>query len=179
MELQEKKKQKGKRGRRITLAKSFSLDLISEILLRLPEKSVGRFRCVSKLWLSITTDPYFINLFRVRSPHPSLLVCFRKDDNLFVSSIPQHTHSLHPKSSENSYPSSQPTDRYHMKLQEEFSYLLPPTETVHGLICFQGSVTPIVWNPNKRQFLTLPKPRKSWERISVFWDMIQSKANTK
>ncbi|KAL0798184.1 hypothetical protein Bca101_053358 [Brassica carinata] len=38
----------------------FPSELISEILLRLPAKSVGRFRCVSKLWLSITTDPCFI-----------------------------------------------------------------------------------------------------------------------
>ncbi|RID69593.1 hypothetical protein BRARA_C01678 [Brassica rapa] len=36
---------------------SFPHDLTSE-----PEKSVARFRCVSKLWSSISTDPYFINL---------------------------------------------------------------------------------------------------------------------
>ncbi|KAK8934302.1 putative F-box protein [Platanthera zijinensis] len=47
--------------------------LVFNILLRLPAKSVGRFRCVSKLWLSISTDPYFIVTHTRRTPKP--LVC--------------------------------------------------------------------------------------------------------
>ncbi|GKA85696.1 F-box associated domain containing protein [Tanacetum coccineum] len=36
-------------------------DIISShILRRLPSKSIGRFRCVSKRWLSLLTDPQFI-----------------------------------------------------------------------------------------------------------------------
>ncbi|KAK8950608.1 F-box/kelch-repeat protein [Platanthera guangdongensis] len=35
-------------------------DLVIEIILRLPAISVGRFRCVSTSWLSISTDPSFI-----------------------------------------------------------------------------------------------------------------------
>ncbi|CAA7018525.1 unnamed protein product [Microthlaspi erraticum] len=141
MEQQEEKKLKSYRRR----TQSFPRDLTSEILLRLPEKSVARFRCVSKLWSSITTDPYFINLFETRSQQPSLLVCFRKNGKLFVYSIPQHTHTLHQKSNK-SYSSSQPIDRYHMKIPDEFSYL-SLTESVHGLICFQGSATPTVLEP--------------------------------
>ncbi|CAA7048079.1 unnamed protein product [Microthlaspi erraticum] len=140
---------------------SLPVDLTSEILLRLPEKSVARFRCVSKLWSSITTDPYFINLLETRSPRPSLLHYLRKGDNLVVSLIPQHTPSLHP-SSNKCYSSSLMIDRYRMKLPEDSSYFGYPTEFVHGLICFVDTIeTLIVWNPSKRQFLTLPKQEKS------------------
>ncbi|CDY25175.1 BnaC06g04000D [Brassica napus] len=74
---------------------TFPLDLISEILSKLPAKSVGRFRCVSKLWSSITTAPYFINKFETQSRQkkPSLLVTFKKGDRLFVFSIPQDRQS--------------------------------------------------------------------------------------
>ncbi|KAG2332779.1 hypothetical protein Bca52824_003959 [Brassica carinata] len=145
---------------------SFPIDLTSEILLRLPEKSVARFRCVSKLWSSISTDPYFINLFETRSPRPSLLLCIRKYDSLCVSSIQQHTHTLH-QSSNKSFSSSQPISCYRMKFPETNG--LYPTESVHGLICFQESGKPVVWNPSKKEFVTLPKPRKSWNDIISVW----------
>ncbi|CAL9218010.1 unnamed protein product [Arabidopsis halleri] len=176
MEAQKEKKRKFSKRKRTHSPKAtsyFLLDLISEILLRLPEKSVARFRCVSKLWLSITTDPYFIKLFETRYPRPSLLLCFTEYEKLFVSSIPQHHHSL--QDSNKSYSSSQSIDRYHLKFPLHNNF--PPTESVHGLICFQESATPIVCNPSKRQFLTLHKPRKSWERLTVFlgYDPIEGK----
>ncbi|ESQ44638.1 hypothetical protein EUTSA_v10003313mg [Eutrema salsugineum] len=93
------------------------------------------------------------------SPLSSLLLCFQKDDNLFVSSIPQHT-----RISNRSCSSSQPIDRYHMKLPEN-DRIYFSTESVHGLICFKESGESgnlIVWNPSRKQFLTLPKPRMRW-----------------
>ncbi|KAK7839379.1 putative f-box protein [Quercus suber] len=37
-------------------------DLIAEILIRLPVKSVVRFLCVSKEWYSLITSSYFIKM---------------------------------------------------------------------------------------------------------------------
>ncbi|CAA7030220.1 unnamed protein product [Microthlaspi erraticum] len=177
MEQQEEKIRKVYTRRRTQLKPTWSLpvDLTTEILLRLPEKAAARFRCMSKLWSSITTGPYFINLFETRSTRPSLVLCFIKDDNLCVYSIPQHTHTLGQESNK-SYSSSQPIDSYSMKFPEEYSDL-SPTESVQGLICLQGSGKPIVWNPSKRRLLTLPKPRLRWERIKVFlgYDPIEGK----
>ncbi|XP_023632988.1 putative F-box protein At1g31090 [Capsella rubella] len=57
-------------------ANSVSLpnDLITEILSRLPVKSIRRFQCVSKLWNSILCRQYFTELFHTRSSsYPRLL----------------------------------------------------------------------------------------------------------
>ncbi|WJZ85908.1 hypothetical protein VitviT2T_005418 [Vitis vinifera] len=40
------------------------LDLIIEILTKLPIKSLIRFQCISKLWRSMISDPSFIDLHR-------------------------------------------------------------------------------------------------------------------
>ncbi|CAN7090778.1 putative F-box protein At1g47790 [Brassica rapa] len=150
---------------------SLPTDLITEILLRLPEKSVARFSCVSKLWSSITTDPSFISSFETRSSRQRLLLCLQKGGELFVSSIPQHT-----QNSNMSYSSSLSFDHHHMT---KFKASSSSTESVHGLICFE-SENPIVWNPSTRQFVTLPtipKPCKSWKETILFlgYDPIEGK----
>ncbi|KAL0707148.1 hypothetical protein Bca4012_073574 [Brassica carinata] len=92
-----------------TLGSFLPRDLTSEILLRLPAKSVGRFRCVSKLWLSITTDPCFIKSFG--TTRPSLLLCSIQGHNMFVT-----------PSTIRSYSSSQPIYPYPMKVLGEHCY---------------------------------------------------------
>ncbi|CAA7024560.1 unnamed protein product [Microthlaspi erraticum] len=175
MEQKEAKKRKGNtRRRESTRSKSilsFPLDLTREILSRLPLKSVVRFRCVSKLWSSLTTNPYFISSFGDNSStRQTLLLCFTKGDKLFVSSIPQHT-----QDSNNSSPL--PIERYHMKLPGYGFHDL--TESVHGFICVESSPNPLVWNPSMRSFLPLPNPtnHKSWNSKTLFlgYDPIEGK----
>ncbi|KAG5392109.1 hypothetical protein IGI04_022072 [Brassica rapa subsp. trilocularis] len=153
---------------------SFPLDLISEILSKLPAKSVGRFRCVSKLWSSVTTDPYFLDKFETQSRQkkPSLLVTFKRDDRLFVFSIPQD------RQSSNEYHSiaSQPVHSYHMTYPKSRRFF--PRVSVHGLIsCFQEETKPIIWNPTTRKLLTLTKPEKSWDYATFFlgYDPVDAK----
>lgn len=47
---------------------TFSHDLIVEILLRLPIKSLLRFKCVCKSWLSFISDPHFVKSHLVVAP---------------------------------------------------------------------------------------------------------------
>ncbi|KAG2319524.1 hypothetical protein Bca52824_012737 [Brassica carinata] len=142
----------------------FPSELISEILLRLPAKSVGRFRCVSKLWLSITTDPCFIKSFG--TTRPSLILCSIKGHDMFV------TPSIR------SYSSSQPIHRYPMKVPGEYCYF-SRMDSVHGLICIEDvdSKMPRVWNPTTGQFLPLPKPNMSSRHVNVFlgYDPVEGK----
>ncbi|KAL1212374.1 putative F-box protein [Cardamine amara subsp. amara] len=162
MEQQEEKKMKTYKRRRQSSSMSnsnsyFPNDLASEILLKLPTKSIVRFRSVSKLWSSITTDPYFINSFKTRdSRKPSLLLLFRRMDKLFAFSLPQH----HQNSNEWSDYSSQPLDSYQMKLSHDY-FCFSLTESVGGLICFQTLARPIIWNPSMRQFTLQENSRKT------------------
>ncbi|KAL0719798.1 hypothetical protein Bca4012_069122 [Brassica carinata] len=148
---------------------SIPTDLIIEILSRLPEKSVARFSCVSKLWTSITSDPSF--------PRPRLLLCFQKHDDLFVSSIPQHTQK---NSNCSSYSSSLSFYHHHHKTKLPVNFLhCTCTESVHGLICFELK-KPIVWNPSTRSFIRLPaipEPCKDWKKSTLLlgYDPVEGK----
>lgn len=45
----------------------FPFDLIFDILLKLPVKSLLRFKCASKTWLNLISGPIFINSYREKS----------------------------------------------------------------------------------------------------------------
>lgn len=69
-------------------------ELIIEILSRLPVKSIGRCRCVSKLWASTLRLPYFTELFITRSSaRPHLLFINREKGKLLFLSSPQPQNS--------------------------------------------------------------------------------------
>ncbi|KAK8934783.1 F-box protein [Platanthera zijinensis] len=73
--------------------------LVVEILLRLPAKSVGRFRCVSTTWLSISIDPSFIVSHTRRIPKslvlPFIPLNHLHRNELLNVSIGIDTHGLH------------------------------------------------------------------------------------
>ncbi|KAL6560130.1 hypothetical protein OROHE_006368 [Orobanche hederae] len=53
-------------------------DLIIDILLRLPVKSISKFKCVSKQWLHLITDPHFISIHREFCLHNPNILLVRK-----------------------------------------------------------------------------------------------------
>ncbi|CAN6889659.1 unnamed protein product, partial [Brassica oleracea var. botrytis] len=154
---------------------SLPLDLTSEIFLHLPAKYVVRFHCVSKLWSTITTQPYFKNTFEARS---NLLLFFKDGDKLFVFSLSQQ--NPNPNESYLHY-SSRPIDSYDMTYPKSCSFTFK-TESVHGLICFRKAAKLTVWNPTMRKFLNLPTADsttadKSWRVIAFFlgYDPVECK----
>lgn len=62
-------------------------ELITEMLLRAPAKSIGKFRCVSKQWRSFLSSPHFIESHRtlhsIRSP-PKLIMISSTSHSLFT-----------------------------------------------------------------------------------------------
>lgn len=149
---------------------SLPLDLTTEIFLKLPAKSIVRFSCVSKLWSTITTQPDFAKTFETRS---KLLLFFKHDDKLFVSSVSQQ--NPHPNESYLHY-SSWPIDSYNMTFPKSCSFT-SKTESVHGLICFRKAAKFTVWNPTMRKFLALPTADMSWNDIAFFlgYDPVECK----
>ncbi|KAL0888543.1 hypothetical protein Bca101_012526 [Brassica carinata] len=66
------------------------VDLIFEILLRLPIKCVARCRCLSKLWASIIDRQDFTDQYlKISSARPQLLFAFQDSGKVFFFSAPQ------------------------------------------------------------------------------------------
>lgn len=128
---------------------SLPLDLTVDILLRLPAKSIGRFRCVSKLWSTMTTTPSFIKSFSVHSSaRPSLLFFKNEEENCVFYSLPHHP----------------PAEKYLPKEETGLPLRIQtnknniPHQSIHGLIPFGNSERVIIWNPTLKQHVTLDKP---------------------
>ncbi|KAL0865690.1 hypothetical protein Bca101_044808 [Brassica carinata] len=111
------------------------LDVTREILLRLPAKSLVRFRCVSKLWSFLTTEPDFIKSFTTRSSsRPRLLLSFGKQATRLFFSLPQHEIPDVDKClSQNDVSSN------HIDLPQNYG-CMSTFESVHGLISFNEEI---------------------------------------
>ncbi|CAH8301047.1 unnamed protein product [Eruca vesicaria subsp. sativa] len=126
-------------------------DLAREILMRLPAASLMRFRCVSKQWVSIISDPDFIISFTAKS-RSYLLLNFRKNDNQLFFSLSQH------KNLEICLPN---VETYPLTLLKEDSYASNSQfQSVHGLISFNYLRHVVIWNPSTRQHVTFRKPHE-------------------
>ncbi|CAA7056207.1 unnamed protein product [Microthlaspi erraticum] len=131
---------------------SVPLDVTIEILSRLPGKSVVRFRCVSKLWSSITTTPHFIKAFGDHSlSRPSLLLVERKEDKRVFCSLP------HRQDPQRRYT---PAEKYEMMLPMKNPELFhgKVCRSIRGLIYFEEEDEVVIWNPTLRQHVVLPDP---------------------
>ncbi|CAA7037512.1 unnamed protein product [Microthlaspi erraticum] len=144
-------------------SETISTDLITEILLRLPGKSVARSRCVSKLWNSTLRGQYFTELFLTMSlARPRLLFSFRKDRKLCFFSAPQGESS-----------SSPVTADYHLKFKLDDSYEV--CGHVRGLVCLadlrdvkgRKGTAPVICSPSTGQLLPLPKVKTNKSFFSV------------
>ncbi|KAF8091602.1 hypothetical protein N665_0441s0009 [Sinapis alba] len=134
-------------------SETIPIDLIIEIILRLPAKSIARCRCVSKSWASILRRRGFTELFLTRSrSRPQTLFSCRKNSELFFFSTP---HVQNPER----WPLV--AANYHMKFpfddrsHESFG-------PVHGLVSLRHlleskKTVPMICNPTTGQSLLLPK----------------------
>ncbi|KAG2308795.1 hypothetical protein Bca52824_028543 [Brassica carinata] len=149
------------------------IDLIIEILSRLPLKSIARCRCVSKLLASILVRPDFTDSFLASSlAKPQVLFACRKQDKnevMFCFSTPQ------PQNPEEN--SSTIVANYHMSFPFDSLSLC---SAVSGVVCIEyhrilkGRKTPRpVWTRKRywiRCFLGYDPIEKQHKTLAMTWE---------
>ncbi|KAL3515699.1 hypothetical protein ACH5RR_022601 [Cinchona calisaya] len=118
----------------------FPDELLWEILLRLPIKSLMKFKCVSKLWRSIILNPLFANAYRCG--FRGILVC-----------DPFDTPRLSPAKNF-FYISFDGLISHHVTV--EHGRRMGSTDVVNGLVCFFYANYSCLYNIATRQSMDLP-----------------------
>ncbi|OVA19008.1 F-box domain [Macleaya cordata] len=154
-------------------------DVLFEIFLRLPFESVYKFRCVSKLWLSLLSNPSFMNMIlnRYISINPPWTLVFQLTRLRTSGEVgPKMNHQFFPTSSpclhskfisrHDGFSFKFLTKSYPFK--EEALYLLASS---NGLVlCSTDDNHPSMYyvcNPLTKQWISLPRPRPNSERFGI------------
>ncbi|XP_059451019.1 F-box/kelch-repeat protein At3g06240-like [Corylus avellana] len=152
-----------------TMSDCLPKEVITDILSRLPVKSLMRFRCVSKAWCSLISTPNFISTHLNRSlsnsPHqPYLFVCH---------CWTLHTVLLYPSDPEIEQKGdffANPSDRIELRDPSNNEYSLHLVGSSNGLLClatlnFDNEVgLCVLWNPSIQKAIYLPKPNLGFDR---------------
>ncbi|KAL1219164.1 F-box protein [Cardamine amara subsp. amara] len=147
---------------------TISFELVIEILLRLPVKSIARYRTVSKLWESTLASPYFTeSFFTISSSRPPklLFTCLKDNKTFFFSS---------------SSPPCPPRPPIVANFHTSFSINCPYNRCrpVRGLVCglyqqtSKGSGTatlPLICNPSTDEVITLPRVKTRRKGVKSFF----------
>ncbi|XP_027082784.1 putative F-box protein At1g32420 [Coffea arabica] len=121
----------------------FPDEMMREILLWLPVKSLMRFKCVSKLWLSIILDPSFARAYR-RGFRGLIL-----SDPYFERLAP--TKDFFYVSLDGGQIS------HHLAVEHDGGRSLGYTEIVNGLVCFYYGNYSCLYNVATRESMELPR----------------------
>ncbi|XP_009102165.1 F-box protein At1g30790 [Brassica rapa] len=137
---------------------SIPLDLISDILLKFPAKSLVEFTCISNTWYSIIRSQMFIKTFMsISISRPRILLTFKRNHNgenelLFFSS---------PDTSQVSNDSSSVVSRHEMTMSRTSlgDYIIH-SPSVRGFLCCSHQHQYMVCNPTTRQVINLPEDHR-------------------
>ncbi|KAF8035157.1 hypothetical protein BT93_C1249 [Corymbia citriodora subsp. variegata] len=129
-------------------------EIVIQILVYLPVESLVRFRCVSKSWDSLITDPSFVSLHLRR-------VMARQDRSVVLL---RHYSLTQCKERNTLY-----LDGESFSEHQELEFPLKTNDTYYlagscnGLVCFSdyiiNNLQVILWNPSLRKCVQLPIPR--------------------
>jgi F-box interacting protein len=140
--------------------------LISEILSRLPVKSLVRFRCVSKTWLALIEDPTFMNIHLRNSRERNLIVQTRNADQNDV--LLNFKYYLVPVNFSKDRPVEVLPPFYRTKSLFPFYKIIG---CCNGLVCYRtfDEKKIVIWNPSIRKYKKVAfEPIKSGYPIENF-----------
>ncbi|XP_021724472.1 putative F-box protein At1g32420 [Chenopodium quinoa] len=142
-------------------------ELLHQIIIRLPVKSLLRFRCVCKSWCSLISSSNFIlSQLHHNQIDENYDVLFRK----YLLDLKEEIYSIHTDNEE--FQEIETLD-FHFKSSSDYFLIIG---CVNGLICLWDETpnTLMLWNPSIRKYYTLPVYKRS-DRIgfprSVVRDM--------
>ncbi|KAL6971095.1 hypothetical protein U1Q18_030777 [Sarracenia purpurea var. burkii] len=134
-------------------------EIVAKILLRLPVKSLGRCKCVSKSWLSLISDPFFVK------SHLNQAVSDADSGRFRIFTVPFHSIDYE---SPSSFEDVDDGDRDNDALVDLDILSREPDEgaeivgSCNGLICLLYDPNCfILWNPTTRDSRELPPPPSS------------------
>ncbi|KAL4600510.1 hypothetical protein ACB092_11G203700 [Castanea dentata] len=126
-------------------------EVVLEILHRLPVKSLIRFRCVSKSWNSLITNPAFINShFSSNSSNSNKLIVRHCVDKPYLE-----RYKLIDDNNDSSSDQIQHID-FPLTSSRINHFML--IGSVNGLFSLFELERYVLWNPSIRKFITLPNP---------------------
>ncbi|KAK2980455.1 hypothetical protein RJ640_028863 [Escallonia rubra] len=132
-----------------TQHRSLPDDIAVNVLLILPVKSLLRFKCVSKSWRSLITDPLFVKQHLKRDDGPCNTALCRF--GVAGSSCPSAIKGLINRHSVNNDASGRPVERADYKRSNNSFEILG---SCNGLVlvyaCYYGRL--LLWNPSTRQY---------------------------
>ncbi|KAL1218860.1 putative F-box protein [Cardamine amara subsp. amara] len=141
------------------VGETIPIDLIIEILSRLPAKSIAVFRCVSKQWASLLQRPYFRELFLTSSlSRPCPLFTLRIGNKWHFFSFPQPRdlgENLSVVATDYQYHMSYCEDRY-IKICQSVNGFIYLNDIGRGRTV---DTINVICNPCTGQHITLPKVR--------------------
>ncbi|XP_065869982.1 F-box/kelch-repeat protein At3g23880-like isoform X2 [Euphorbia lathyris] len=142
-------------------------ELLTEILKRLPPKSLLKFRSVSKSWYSLITNPSFIS---IHTKHTTISTPNSPKSLLRHYSWihKQEQYSIHGGIS-----TSSSSDNHLVFPFKSYSQYFEIIGSCNGLVCLSdshriNSHTIILWNPAIRKSLILPSPSITLNQIYMF-----------
>ncbi|CAA0396968.1 unnamed protein product [Arabidopsis thaliana] len=141
------------------LFSNIPLELMIEILLKLPAKSIANLIFVSKHWSSIILDKDFTELYLTRSSTLPRLLFQVSVSRLKMQFL--HSSSLEGPSCDH--------HRVAVTLNHDLEYRFSPP--VRGLICCLNGTKVLIGNPSTGEFVTLPKlktKKRFIDRVSFF-----------
>jgi F-box interacting protein len=156
------------KGKKITEMSNWQLprDLLNEILVRLPAKSLLRFQCVRKSWKSVFSSPEFISMHTQYSEstdnYAHLFHLYKYDREAGVTQYQVH----HIDGSFNEF---QKLEYPYQIRGREYKFVYNFIHDCKGLLLFMtrmmkdeiddhGFERLILWNPAIRMSITLPRP---------------------
>ncbi|XP_055807879.1 F-box protein At3g07870-like [Solanum dulcamara] len=134
----------------------FPPELLREILLKLPAKSLIRFTVVCKSWHSLITSFPFISTHLAQTPHTNTLLVRR-----YVSTHNNENYSLFQDSKNRPF-SLNFTSELHFPFNCQLGYFRI-VGSCNGIVCLSDDLfgelqSLVLWNPSIQKYITLPLP---------------------